>query len=152
MFLTSPIPILPDPSQPFFVNTDASNVDLGGVLLQKKKDVLHPCGYFSKKLNTAEQNYSVYNKELLAILETLKHLGRFLEETEEPILILNDHKNLLAFTSNEKCFARHVCWEVELANFNFILEYIPGATNTLPNALSRCGDYYTNKNDCEAYK
>ena len=49
------------------LETDASDLATGAVLLQKHRDGLHPVAYYSKKLNPAERNYSVYDKELLAI-------------------------------------------------------------------------------------
>ena len=32
---------------------------------------LHPTAYFSKKLNPAECNYDIYDKELLAVIRAL---------------------------------------------------------------------------------
>ena len=49
------------------METDASDIATGAVLLQLKKDRLHPVAFYSKKLNPVEKNYSIYDKELLAI-------------------------------------------------------------------------------------
>ena len=72
--ITSPVLMLPDHKKPFTLITDAS--DYATVAILEQRDALgqsHPITYFSKSLQLAEQNYEIYNKELLAIIHTLKH-------------------------------------------------------------------------------
>ena len=64
---SAPVLSLPNVRNDFILETDASDIATGAVLLQRKKDGLHPITFYSKKLNPAEKNYSVYDKELLAI-------------------------------------------------------------------------------------
>ena len=65
--VSAPVLALPDFSRPFVVTTDASDVAVGGTLSQVHGEVLRPVSYFSKKLQSAERNYSVSDRELLAI-------------------------------------------------------------------------------------
>ena len=59
----------PDFTKPFHLQTDASNVGLGAVLLQSDdNDQLRPIAYISRSLTKSEQNYSTTKKELLAIV------------------------------------------------------------------------------------
>ena len=51
------------------VETDASDFALGCVVPQFKDKRLHPGAFHSRKLNPAERNYKIPDKELLAILE-----------------------------------------------------------------------------------
>jgi len=68
-FTSAPILIHPDPAKPFIVETDASNFALGAILFQFGIDgLLHPIAFYSRKLTSAEINYQVYDKELLAII------------------------------------------------------------------------------------
>ena len=70
---SSPVLRLLDLSKPFFVQTDTSKLGTGTVLLQKDDvGVAHPCAYLSQALVGAEQNYQVYDLELLAVIRALK--------------------------------------------------------------------------------
>ncbi|RWR98768.1 Retrotransposable element Tf2 protein type 1-like protein, partial [Dinothrombium tinctorium] len=66
-YLTSaPILALYNPNAHCYVYTDASKVGIGAVLKQKGEDKLHPIAYFSKKLLSYQQNYSITEIECLA--------------------------------------------------------------------------------------
>jgi len=54
------------------VETDASHVGLGCVLSQYQGRRLHPVALHSRKLQSAERNYEIYDIELRAIMEALK--------------------------------------------------------------------------------
>ncbi|KAL0146914.1 hypothetical protein M9458_057853, partial [Cirrhinus mrigala] len=68
-FTQAPLLTHPDPDLPFMVEVDASTTGVGAILSQHHGDppLLHPCAYFSRKLNPAERNYDIGNRELLAI-------------------------------------------------------------------------------------
>jgi ABC-type Zn uptake system ZnuABC Zn-binding protein ZnuA len=51
-------------------------------------------------MNPAERNYDIYDKELLAIVKTLKEFRAKLMSIEN-MLILTDHKNLEYFTTTK---------------------------------------------------
>jgi len=68
-FTSAPIFIPADPNSQFFVETDASNFALGCILSQvsSKDNKLHPIAFYSRAFTSAECNYPIYDKELLAI-------------------------------------------------------------------------------------
>lgn len=68
-FSTEPILTTPNPSLPFIVEVDASEVGVGALLSQCSPcdDVIHLCAYFSRSLSPAERNYDVGDRELLAV-------------------------------------------------------------------------------------
>ena len=56
---------------------------------------------YSRKMTQAEQNYNIHNKELLAVVNALKHWRVYTESSSE-LTILTDHKNLTMFTTTKK--------------------------------------------------
>ena len=52
----------------FHLYSDASDCQLGATLVQNGK----PLGFYKRKLNAAQLNYSVREKELLGIVEGMK--------------------------------------------------------------------------------
>lgn len=68
LFSQEPILKHPDPTLPFIVQADASDVAVGAVLLQKTPDGdLHPCAYTSHKLTPTEQDWAIWKKEAFAV-------------------------------------------------------------------------------------
>ncbi|KAL0152827.1 hypothetical protein M9458_051867, partial [Cirrhinus mrigala] len=95
-FTTAPILHHPDPNKPFLVEVDASSSGVGAVLSQRQGQPpkTYPCAYFSHKLTSAERNYDVGNRELLAIKLALEEWRHWLEGAQHPFTVLTDHKNL----------------------------------------------------------
>ena len=58
----------PNPDIPYNVETDASDYQLGSVIKQENC----PVTYFTRKLNSAQKNYTTIEKELLSIVKTFK--------------------------------------------------------------------------------
>ena len=80
------------------VETDVSDYVSEGILSQyNKNDVLHLIAYFFKKHNSAECNYEIYDKELMAIICTFKEWRSELEDSTYSIDVITDHKNLEYF-------------------------------------------------------
>ncbi|KAJ1218189.1 hypothetical protein NDU88_005772 [Pleurodeles waltl] len=73
-FSTAPVLTHPDANRPFIVEADSSDVAKGAVLSQRNKDTgqLHPVAYMSRKLNEAEHNFVIAEKELLVICDAFK--------------------------------------------------------------------------------
>jgi hypothetical protein len=65
--ISAPVLLVPDPNKPFILNADASNYAMGGVLAQHQGAGLQPVAYWSAKFNSAQVNYSAYDKELSAV-------------------------------------------------------------------------------------
>ena len=89
-YLTSePILRLPDPAKTYFLRTDASNNGIGAVLMQTHDEKLFPVCYASKKLSSAERNYSTIEKQCLAIVWGIKRFHLYLYGV--PFVLQTDH-------------------------------------------------------------
>jgi len=62
---------LPRREGKFRVETDALGHAIGGVLSQEQERKWKPIAFLSRTMQPAEQNYEIYDKELLAIVDTL---------------------------------------------------------------------------------
>lgn len=75
------------------METDASNFTIGGVLwLKTDQNKFLPAAYKSCVLQATEQQYSICDKEFVAIIHYIKKWGCYLESIER-IIVLNDHKS-----------------------------------------------------------
>jgi hypothetical protein len=147
-FAESPILIHADNSKPFYLETDASDFALGGILSQKDvNDVLRPVAFYSRKLTPPEINYPVHDKELLAIVCCFYQWRSFLVGSASPVTVYTDHRNLVHFTTAKKLNRRQVRWSLFLADFDFQIVYRPGKDGEKPDALSRRPDYVLKHSD-----
>ena len=69
MMCAIPLVRLPNPDKPFILTTDVSTIAVGPELSQRDENgVEYPLLWFSKALNSAQRNYSTYEREFLAII------------------------------------------------------------------------------------
>ena len=78
----------PNFNAPFEVHTDGPKLKIGAVISQKGK----PIAFYSLKMNSAQQNYTTTEKELLSVVATLKEFCNLL--LGHQITVYTDHKNL----------------------------------------------------------
>ena len=134
--------ILIDLEKQIYMHADASDYALGSEISQidengKRRPVL----FYSRKLTPAEMNYSTADKELLAIVQTMKKFQHYLRGTKYPVIVKSDHRNLRTFMTTKELNARQARWAEELSSYDFIIEHIKGKENTVADALSRRPDY-----------
>jgi hypothetical protein len=120
----------PQFDKPFVIHTDASDKQIGGVVMQDNK----PLGFFSKKLTDTQHRYPVTEQELLAIVETIKYFKHMLLGHE--IVVHTDHKNLTHPTSMHT-FDRVLRQRLLLKEYGVNIHYIKGEKNTVADVLSR---------------
>ena len=129
-----------DPTRKVILETDASDFAIGACLTQEWDGNRHPMAYFSRKMTPAEQNYEIYDKELLAIVAALRH-WRIYCEGATGLTIYSDHKNLQYFTTTKDLSRRQCRWSELLGQYKFDIIYTPGKDNGRADALSRRSDY-----------
>jgi hypothetical protein len=142
-FTSAPILRHFDPSLPTVVETDASDYALGAIVSQRDPvdGLLHPITFHSRKFQPAEQNYEIYDKEMLAIVETLDRYRHYFEGLGQKTTVFSDHRNLLWFTETRVYSRRQVRWAEKLSRYDFVIIFRPGRQSGKPDALSRRPDY-----------
>ena len=76
--------MLPNVDEEFILRTDASNVGLGAILLQRRDGQIFPVADASRKLLDRERRYSVMDRECLGIVWGIKKFAMFLYGKRSP--------------------------------------------------------------------
>ena len=146
--LSPPTLSLPRAGRPYAIETDASEAQIGCVLQQEdEKGIWHPLGYWSRQLNSAERNYSATEKEALAIVWAVTHLRPYVERTH--FTVRTDHSSLQWLLNISGDNSRLVRWRLRLSEFSFDIQYKPGCTNQVADALSTIESGGTDKEDLD---
>lgn len=136
LLTTAPILTNPDFTKKFFLQCDASDYGIGAVLFQLDNEGNErPIAYMSKKLNSAQKNYSVTERECLAAVEAIKRFRCYLELQE--FEVITDHSSLLWLMKQPDLSGRLARWVFKLQPYNFTISHRKGKENVVPDVLSR---------------
>uniref|UniRef100_A0A8C5MZR0 Gypsy retrotransposon integrase-like protein 1 n=1 Tax=Leptobrachium leishanense TaxID=445787 RepID=A0A8C5MZR0_9ANUR len=138
-FTQAPVLKQPEIHLPYYLETDASDIALGAILSQKfgDKKLLHPVAFYSRRLNSAERNYNIGEKELLAIKNALEEWRHLLEGATHPVTVFTDHRNLEYLRTAKRLRPRQARWALFFSRFSLLITYRPGTRNGKADALSR---------------
>jgi transposase InsO family protein len=129
-----------DPNKDYILETDASDEALSATIMQYDDDGnLHPIAYASKTLNDAQKNYTVTDREALAIVWGLEHFNTFCEGHR--YTAITDHAALrYLYTSKNKTPRLHRLL-LRLQPYEVKLHYRAGEQNYAADLLSRSDSY-----------
>ncbi|KAL2081694.1 hypothetical protein ACEWY4_023547 [Coilia grayii] len=125
----------PDFHKPFIVQTDASGVGLGAVLLQEEDGQRRPVAFISRKLFDRERRYAAVELEALAIKWALDSLRYYL--LGRPFKLETDHRALQWLDKMRDTNSRVTRWYLSLQPYDYTVEYRPGSSNRVADFLSR---------------
>ena len=133
--VSAPILKLPDKDKIFVVRTDASQIGIGGILLQYHDSSPHPVAYVSRKLLPRERKYSTIERELLGIIFSVNKFKYYLLGAK--FILEVDHRPLVFLQKFKGDNPRIMRWALSLQSFDFRIVYIPGKDNVGADMLSR---------------
>ncbi|PNX73902.1 transposon Ty3 gag-pol polyprotein, partial [Trifolium pratense] len=129
---TAPVLSLPNFTIPFVVQTDASGQAMGAVLLHGD----HPIAYFSKIFCPRLSKASTYIRELHAITSAVKRWRQYL--LGHFFVIQSDHRSLKELLTQVIQTPEQQFYLSKLLGYHYDIQYKPGKTNVVADALSRC--------------
>ncbi|XP_015943914.1 uncharacterized protein LOC107469037 [Arachis duranensis] len=125
-----PVLALSGYSKVFEVYTDASDIAIGRVLMQKG----HPIAFKSRKLNDTKRRYTVQEKKMTAVVYCLRTWYHYLFSL--PFIVKTDSMVTSYFQTQKKLSPKQARWQDFLAEFDFKFEYKSGKTNVVADVLS----------------
>jgi hypothetical protein len=118
----------PDFELDFILTTDASDTGIGAILTQiDAQGREHMISAFSKGFDVHQKNYSVTDKELLAVVKSIEKYRHYLIGKE--FLLRTDHKALTYLWEAKNPTSRLLRWAMKLQEYKFRIEYIKGEDN-----------------------
>uniref|UniRef100_A0A2N9HGX7 Reverse transcriptase n=1 Tax=Fagus sylvatica TaxID=28930 RepID=A0A2N9HGX7_FAGSY len=129
-----PVLALPDFSKTFVIECDASGFGMGAVLMQEGR----PLAYFSQALKGKNLFLSTYEKELLALVLSVKKWRPYLFATI--FTIKTDQQSLKHILEQRVGTPMQQKWISKLLGYHFVVEYKQGKENKVADALSRKED------------
>ncbi|GJU16679.1 putative reverse transcriptase domain-containing protein [Tanacetum coccineum] len=121
---------LPEGSEDFVVNCDASHKGLGAVLMQREKVI----AYAFRQLKIHEKNYTTHDLELGSVVFALKIWRHYLYGTK--CTVFTDHKSLQHILDQKELNMRQRRWLELLSDYDCDIRYHSGKANVVADALS----------------
>lgn len=88
------------------------------------------------KNSSADRNYNIGKRELLAVKLALEEWRHWLEGAEHSFFVWTDHNNISYIQTAKRLNSLHAWWALFFGQFNFTLTYRLGSRNSKPEALS----------------
>ena len=113
---------------------------LGAVLLQEYDDNWHPVVYASWKLTPAEKNYTIMERETLAVIFALKTWRLYLFKHFD---VFTDNRSVVYLQSKPHLSKREIRWTEFLADFHSCLDPSHSRERELCGFVDKTGrDYH----------
>ncbi|WVZ90257.1 hypothetical protein U9M48_036572 [Paspalum notatum var. saurae] len=128
---SAPVLALPDFSKLFVVECDASSHGFGAVLVQEG----HPIAFFSRAVAPRHRALAAYERELIGLVHAVRHWRPYLWGRR--FVVKTDHFSLKYLLDQRLATIPQHHWVGKLLGFDFTVEYKPGSSNVVADALSR---------------
>lgn len=131
---TPPVLSLPDFSQRFVIECDASGYGIGVVLSQNQR----PIAYFSEALKGSALNLSTYEKEMLAIVKSVRKWRPYL--LGQSFTVRTDRRSLKYLMEQRITTPAQARWLPKLMGYEYEIAFKQGVENQAADSLSRHGE------------
>ncbi|KAG1143941.1 hypothetical protein G6F37_012390 [Rhizopus arrhizus] len=137
----------PDPSKPYKLYTDASDIGVGAVFVQLDEELNEdrPICFLSRKLLPNEMNYPIVEKDLLAVIYALKKLRKYLLDKIFTLYTDNTVVRFLFFKRDPG--SRLQRWVLAVQEYAFKVVHLPGKSNGVADVMSRYPPQENNESD-----
>ena len=131
----APIMAAPEWDQGFEIMCDASDFAMGVVLGQRKEKIFKTIYYASRTFNEAQENYSITEKEMLAVVFACEKFRQFILGSN--VIIHTNHAAITYRMSKKEAKPRLIRWVPLLQEFDLEIKDTKGCDNVIADHLSR---------------
>lgn len=124
-----------DYSLPFIIESDASDIGCGCVLIQIQGGKEKVIAYMSQKFTGAQRKYQTTEKECLAVILGFEKFRPYIEGSR--VTVITDHAALLWLQNLKDPTGRLARWALRLQAYDFTIIHKKGKDHVVPDALSR---------------
>ena len=135
MLTQAPVVQPPDLVKPFHVFVDASNIAIGSALMQfTEPNWYRPVYYASRKLSTAERNYSTTEREAVGMIYNINKFQHYLLGRKFTFRV--DHAALLYLVEKHALKGKLARWMLLPQEFDFVIQHWLGTQHVVADFLS----------------
>ena len=132
---TAPVLTFANNTDPFILDTDASNYAIGGELIQIQNGQEKVVAYGSFSLNRDQIKYCTTRKELLAVVRFTRQFRHYL--LGRNFIVRTDHSSLTWLLNFKEPQGQLARWFEELSQYNMTVKHRPGSKHANADGLSR---------------
>ena len=141
----APVLALPNATDAYILDADASDVAVGAELSQVQDGVERPVAYSSKVLSAEQRRYCTTRKELLAVVVFTRQFRHYL--LGRAFVVRTDHASLVWLLNFKNAGGQLARWMAELGQYDFTIEHRKGEKHSNADGLSRIPQ----KMECDCY-
>ena len=136
IFSSPPILYTPSKDEQFILETDASDIGIGGCLKVKKGHDEYIVGFCSKKFTESELKWNIVEKEAFAVVYNVRHFEHFLVGCR--FIVRCDNRVVTNLQNKQHpCNKKLLHWTLELSEYDYTVTHIPSKNNSISDCLSR---------------
>ena len=133
--VTVPIIWTPDWNNDYEIMCDANDYAMGAVLGQRTEKIFKAIYYARKTFNEAQENYTIIEKEILAMVFACEKFKPYILGSH--VIIHTDHAAIKYLMAKKEAKPRLIRWVLQIQEFDQEIKYKKGRDNVIADHLSR---------------